>query len=120
MGWLEGEGQGGVMVNQRTQIARKLRNNLTEAEKKLWYYLRGKNLGVKFRRQQPIGPYFVDFVCLEKFLIIEIDGGQHFASTEDKVRDAYLKKENFIVLRFWNNEVLENIEGVLIKIKEHI
>lgn len=108
------------MVHRQTQIARKLRGNLTEAEKKLWYYLRGKNLGVKFRRQQPIGKYFPDFVCLEKFLIIEIDGGQHFASEDDKVRDEYFKKEYFTVLRFWNNEVLENVEGVLIKIKGYL
>jgi very-short-patch-repair endonuclease len=108
------------MDNPQTAIARKLRNNLTEAEKKLWYYLRNKNLGEKFRRQQPIGPYFPDFVCLKKLLIIELDGGQHYASADDKIRDDYFKKEGFTVLRFWNNEVLENIEGVLIKIKEQL
>ena len=108
------------MDNPQTAIARKLRNNLTEAEKKLWYYLRNKNLGEKFRRQQPIGPYFPDFVCLKKLLIIELDGGQHYGSADDKVRDDYFKKEKFTVLRFWNNEVLENIEGVLIKIKEQL
>jgi very-short-patch-repair endonuclease len=108
------------MDNQKTTTARKLRNNLTEAEKKLWYYLRNKNLGEKFRRQQPIGPYFPDFVCLNKFLIIELDGGQHFASATDKPRDDYFKKEKFKVLRFWNNEVLENIEGVLTKIEEQL
>lgn len=107
-------------MEDKTEIARKLRSNLTEAEKKLWYYLRNKNLGEKFRRQQPIGPYFPDFVCLKKFLIIELDGGQHYGSANDKVRDDYFEKERFTVLRFWNNEVLDNIEGVLTKIKEQL
>jgi len=107
-------------MENKTVISRKLRNNPTEAEKKLWYFLRNKNLGYKFRRQQPIGPYFPDFVCLDKLLIIELDGGQHYGSAEDKVRDNYFKKEGFTVLRFWNNEVMENIDGVLTKIKEHL
>jgi very-short-patch-repair endonuclease len=81
------------MDNPQTKISRKLRNNLTEAEKKLWYFLRNKNLGEKFRRQQPIGPYFPDFVCLNRFLIIELDGGQHYASTDDKSEMHILKKK---------------------------
>ena len=108
------------MDNQQTIISRKLRNNPTEAEKKIWYYLRNKNLGEKFRRQHPIGPYFPDFICLKKYLIIEIDGGQHFESLTDKTGDEYFKKEGFTVLRFWNNEVIENIEGVLTKIKDQL
>jgi very-short-patch-repair endonuclease len=108
------------MDNPQTAISRKLRNNLTEAEKRLWYYLRNKNLGEKFRRQQPIGPYFPDFVCLKKFLIVELDGGQHYESADDKIRDEYFKNEGFTVLRFWNNDVMENIEGVLTKIKEKL
>ena len=107
-------------MNPRTEIARKLRNNLTEAEKKLWYYLRANNLGEKIRRQQPIGPYFVDFVCLKKYLIIEIDGGQHNESAADRIRDNFLTKEGFRVLRFWNNEVLENTEAVLEQIKKYL
>ncbi|HYV33543.1 MAG TPA: DUF559 domain-containing protein [Candidatus Limnocylindria bacterium] len=107
-------------MNNQTTIARKLRNNLTEAEKKLWYYLRKESLGQKFRRQQAIGPYYVDFVSLDKKLIVEADGGQHFDSADDKARDEFLKKEGFTVLRFWNNEILENIEGVLTKIKESL
>ncbi len=107
-------------MDHKTEISRKLRNNSTEAEKKLWYYLRNKNLGEKFRRQQPIGSYFPDFVCLKKFLIIELDGGQHFGSAYDKTKDGYFTKEGFTVLRFWNNEVLENIEGVLTKIKQQL
>ena len=98
--------------------ARKLRNNLTEAEKYLWYELRVKNFGVKVRRQAVIGRYVVDFVCYEKKLIVEIDGGQHFQNEDDKIRDEWLRKEGFEILRFWNNEVFENREGVLQKIVE--
>ena len=107
-------------MDNKTEIARKLRNNLTEAEKKLWYFLRNANLGVKFRRQHPIGNYFVDFICLDRKLIIEADGGQHYGSTDDKIRDEYFKKEGFSVLRFWNNEIIENIEAVINKIKENL
>ena len=107
-------------MNNKTFIARKLRNNLTEAEKRLWYFLRKNNLGVRFRRQQPIGLYFPDFVCLEKHLILEIDGGQHSNSDKDKARDEFFKNEGFVVIRFWNNEVLGNIEGVLWKIREYL
>ncbi len=70
--------------------------------------------GCKFRRQEPIGNYIVDFVCFEKKIIIEVDGGQHaIESREDKERDSLLKNDGFLILRFWNNEVLQNIEGVL-------
>lgn len=103
-----------------TPIARKLRNNLTDAEKHLWYVLRANNLGLKFRRQEPIGNYIVDFIYYEKKLIIEIDGGQHFDSTDDKIRDEWLRSQGFIVLRFWNNEVLENRDGAVEKIKEYL
>lgn len=104
-------------MNSKTAIARQLRNNLTEAEKKLWYYLRSyRKQGIKFRRQQPIGHYFPDFICLAYKLIIELDGGQHFESQADKIRDEWFRKEGFTVLRFWDNEVTENIEGVLEKI----
>lgn len=94
-------------------FSRYLRKNMTEAEKKLWSKIRNKNLGMKFRRQQPIGNYIVDFVCFEKKLIIEIDGGEHMESKTDEERDKILRGEGYKVLRFWNNEVLKNIEGVL-------
>ena len=91
---------------------------MTEAEKYLWYMLRSKNLsGLKFRRQQPIGSFIVDFVCLKKKLVIEVDGGQHDADKElDSERDKWLTGEGYKVLRFWNNEVMENREAVLEKI----
>ena len=98
-------------------LARKLRNNLTESEKKLWYYLRAyRKQGIKFRKQQPVGLYHPDFTCLQCKLIVELDGGQHFESPNDKIRDERLKKEGYVVLRFWDNEVMENVEGVLEKI----
>lgn len=107
-------------MEKHTTVARKLRNNMTEAEKYIWYMLRSKNLnGQKFRRQQPIGTYIVDFVCLEKKLIIEIDGGQHDSDRqEDKARDEWLTREGYKVLRFWNNEVMENRVAILEKINE--
>lgn len=94
--------------------ARQLRTNNTDVEKKLWYWLRKKNLGARFRRQAPIGKYIVDFACYDPKLIIELDGGQHaIQQMQDAKRDAWLKNEGFYVLRFWNNEVIENMEGIL-------
>ena len=94
--------------------ARALRKNPTEAEKVLWGHLRCWQVdGYKFRRQQPLGKYIVDFVCLEKKLIIELDGGQHAEQTVyDAERDAWLRDRGFSVLRFWNNDVLQNLNGV--------
>lgn len=93
-------------------IAKRLRKNATEAEKHLWYILRSKSMGVKFRRQAVIGRYVVDFVCFEKRLIIEVDGGQHCQNSKDIIRDQWLKSQGYDVMRFWNNEVLENLDGV--------
>ena len=94
--------------------ARRLRRNGTDAERALWRYLRNRTvLGAKFRRQVPIGPYVVDFVCFEARLIIEVDGGQHTVQTDqDAFRTAYLERHNFRVIRFWNNDVLTNPNGV--------
>jgi len=103
-----------------TNIARNLRKRPTEAEKLLWRYLRGRTLGgLKFRRQQPIGEYVVDFVCLDERIVVEVDGGQHAGSkSEDIERDKWLRGQGFKVLRFWNNEVLKNIAGVCHTINE--
>lgn len=88
---------------------------MTNVERLLWQRLRDRQLGgYKFRRQHPIGPFFVDFVCLEKKLVIEVDGGQHAKNVEaDVKRSYYLKERGYRVLRFWNNEVLEESESVL-------
>ena len=107
-----------AFTKQTQEFARGLRKNMTDAEYALWYYLRGGQLSVKFRRQQPIGKYIVDFVSMDAKLVIEVDGGQHNDSAHDKVRDAFLKQEGFRVMRFWNNDVLENIEGVYMRIQE--
>ena len=94
--------------------ARELRNNPTEAERLLWKHLRYRQInGYRFRRQHPVGPFIVDLTCLEKLLAIEIDGGQHSQQTAyDTARSDYLKKHGFRVLRFWNNQVLGEIEAV--------
>ena len=107
--------------NKNKQIAKKLRRSLTEAERLLWCYLRNRQLGVKFRRQEPIGRYIVDFVSYEVGLVIELDGGQHVESRElDLERDRELGRLGFRVLRFWNNEVMTNIEGVLEVIRREV
>jgi very-short-patch-repair endonuclease len=96
-----------------TTRARQLRKSSTDAERKLWSILRNRNLNDhKFRRQHPLPPYIVDFACLEKNLIVEADGGQHADNPQDKQRDTFLGNKGFRVLRFWNNDVLQNVEGV--------
>ncbi len=102
------------------QNVRNLKQNMTLAEQKLWYHLRGKRLnGIKFRRQQTIGGYIVDFVSMEHRLIIELDGGQHSEQIEyDERRTAFLNAQGYRVLRFWNNEALQQTEAVLEKIIE--
>src|SRR3954468_7526932 len=99
---------------RKVSIERKLRGSQTDAERKLWFALRDRRLaGFKFVRQEAIGPLVVDFVCRERRLIVEVDGGQHAESANDLARDAYLERENYRVVRFWNNDVLTNREGVL-------
>jgi len=95
--------------------ARELRSHQTEAEQRLWTQLRAHRLmGLKFRRQKPLGPYIVDFICHEIGLVIEVDGGQHQeAAAYDSRRDAWLRERGYQVLRFWNNEVMQQMDGVL-------
>jgi very-short-patch-repair endonuclease len=94
--------------------ARALRRNMTDAERALWNHLRLRQMqGFKFRRQQPIGNYIVDFVSFDQKLIIELDGGQHVSQASyDRARTAWLEKQGFEVLRFWDNQVLTEMEGV--------
>jgi BirA family biotin operon repressor/biotin-[acetyl-CoA-carboxylase] ligase len=108
------------MSTQRTHLARQLRNIMTDAERKLWRHLRQQQTGIKFRRQFPLGPYILDFVSLDARLNIEIDGGQHADNTGDVIRDRFVQSQRFKVLRFWNNEVLANIEGVMEIILQHL
>lgn len=107
--------------NPLNTFARELRNNSTDTERLLWRYLRNSQIeGIKFRRQQPIEAYIVDFVSFEKRLVIELDGGQHADNFEyDEQRSDCLRANGFVVLRFWNNEVIENIDGVLEVIRQH-
>jgi very-short-patch-repair endonuclease len=113
-----GEGRDGVgkspVAPRMRQRARALRIRPTDAERKLWYALRDRRFaGFKFRRQVPLGPFIADFVCFEERLVIEVDGGQHADSLQDRRRDRWLAANRFRVLRFWNNEVLSNLEGVM-------
>jgi very-short-patch-repair endonuclease len=100
------------------RFARGLRRDMTDAEAKLWPQLRGRQLqGVKFRRQMPIGRFVADFASVEAKLVIELDGGQHAEQVEaDAERSAAIEAAGFLVLRFWNNDVLTNIDGVLAEI----
>ena len=94
--------------------AKKLRTQSTDSERHLWYYLRANRLGYKFKRQVPIGSYIVDFACLEKRLIIELDGGQHSDNQKyDLDRTAWLNQRGFTVLRFWNHDVLQQTESII-------
>ena len=98
-----------------TLRSRDLRNNATEAERKLWPHISARKLrGVRFNRQFPIGQFICDFVSREKRLVIELDGGQHATNAEyDSRRTRFLNAQGYIVLRFWNNEVIDNLDGVL-------
>lgn len=99
--------------------SRELRTNQTDAERFLWSKIRNKQLGHRFNRQHVFdSKYIVDFYCAERKLIIELDGGQHCECETDAKRDNYLITRGYSTLRFWNNEVLENIEGCLLKISE--
>ncbi|MGV8900086.1 MAG: endonuclease domain-containing protein [Burkholderiaceae bacterium] len=99
--------------------AKTLRTNQTDAEQRLWYHLQAHRfMDIKFKRQKPLGRYIVDFVCLELRLIIEVDGGQHAEQVEyDQCRDAWLRNQGYTVLRFWNNEVMQQLDSVLEQIR---
>ena len=109
-------------MNRLRARARELRKNPTDAERLLWQRLRYWQIdGCKFRRQQPLGRYIVDFICLEKRLVIEVDGGQHVHQADyDKERDGWLRDQGFAFLRFWNNDVIENMDGVTEVIAENL
>lgn len=98
-------------------FAKALRVNSTDAERRLWSVLRAGRLGVKFKRQVPLDGYVVDFVCFEARLIVEADGGQHARSDSDIRRDAHFAEQGFRTLRFWNSDILENLDGVFSEIR---
>jgi very-short-patch-repair endonuclease len=102
-----------------TMRSRELRLNATDAERKLWAQLSARKIaGVRFNRQFPIGPFICDFVSRSVKLVIEVDGGQHAVDVEkDQARTAYLEAQGYRVIRFWNNDVLDRIEGVVREIE---
>jgi very-short-patch-repair endonuclease len=103
------------------RLARRLRVDQTDAETVLWNRIRNRRIdGNKFVRQEPLAGYICDFVCREKRLVVEVDGGQHNESTTDAIRDERLREKGYKVLRFWNNDVLGNIEGVLLTIQTEL
>ncbi len=111
-----GTGEGSLV-----KVARQLRAQMTDAERKLWLALRDRRFAAfKFRRQVPIGRYIADFVCFDQRLIIEVDGGQHAESAADAERDDWFAQNDFRVVRFWNNDVLGNLEGVLTALLDHL
>ena len=111
-------------MNNKNILARTLRRNSTIQERRLWNLLKNRQFhNLKFKRQQPIGDYIVDFICKEAKIIIEIDGGQHNEPENieyDKTRTEYLNTLGYKVIRFWNNEIYENIEGVVLRLKQEI
>ena len=116
------KGEGDIKLTDNiTRIAKNLRKSSTVAERLLWRHLRAKQVeGYKFRRQEPMGNYVVDFVCFEKRMIIEVDGSQHqIEKDKDNKRDKRFKEQGFRILRFWSNEVIKNTDGVLTVIREN-
>ena len=109
------------MVRKRlTTLAQKRRREPTEAEQRLWSHLRAKQMGVQFTREFPIGSYIADFACRRAKLAVELDGGQHAESEADIVRTREIEAHGYTVIRFWNNDVLSNTDGVLTRIAEHL
>lgn len=111
-----------IYNQESTQKARTLRKQQTDTERFLWSKIRGRQIaGCKFYRQFPIGKYILDFYCPLKKLAIELDGSQHMQQTNlDKVRSNYLQQQKITIIRFWDNEVLKNIDGVLITIQQKL
>jgi very-short-patch-repair endonuclease len=99
---------------QKRDSARALRRSSTDVERRMWGLLRDRRfVGMKFRRQVPVGPYIADFACVARRLVVELDGGQHAESARDERRDAFLAAQGWRVIRFWNSDVVENRSGVL-------
>jgi len=108
-------------VDLSTSRARSLRAGTTDAERKLWYAFRDRRFAnFKFRRQVPVGPFIADFICYDARVVVEVDGSQHAESASDARRDRWFAANKFLVLRFWNNDVLKNLEGVLTLVLESL
>ncbi len=112
-------GKGEGEQSQAVAKARSLRRRMTDAERKLWYLLRNRRFSAaKFRRQVPLGPYVADFLSFERHVVVEVDGGKHAEATSDRARDDWFRSQGFAVVRFWNNDVLKNPEGVFTLLSE--
>jgi len=110
-----------MLVEKRTTLARRLRRDMTEAEKRLWWELRQIGLPNRFRRQHPIGRHVVDFACPAAKLAVELDGGQHAISRgADEARTREIAYRGYRVIRFWNNDVVQNLPGVLLMIRREL
>ena len=104
-----------------TPLARNMRKAQTDAERLLWSRLRNRGLaGYKFRRQYPVGGYIVDFLCMDRMLVVELDGGQHLDNPEDEIRTRELERQGLRVIRFWNNQVLNETDSVLEAIHDEL
>jgi very-short-patch-repair endonuclease len=101
-----------------TLRAQALRNEATPAERRLWTRLSRSQLGHKFSRQMPVGPFIADFLCRSQRLVIELDGGQHCENARDEARTRWIEAQGYRLIRFWNNEVMENMDGVLTAVGE--
>ena len=110
------------MKSDSLSNAKRLRKNQTDAERKIWQNIRNRQLGdFKFKRQYPVGPYILDFVCIDKKLVVEIDGGQHMERQEkDRERTRYLEVKGYRVIRFWNDQVVKETPAVLESILEYL
>ena len=103
-------------IGKTNPHAKRLRSEMTDGEQRLWRHLRSRQLdGLKFRRQATVGPYVVDFLCVEARLVVEADGGQH-SEARDAARTRFLQSRGLRVLRFWNHDILQNVDGVLMTI----
>lgn len=124
MGQADGIAKEAAMTVRSVRLARQLRKRMTPQEIKLWSILRGmRSAGIRFRRQVPLGAYIVDFACFDPKLVIEVDGGQHTLDghmRRDAERDAWLEAQGFAVLRVWNHEVKDNIDGIMDVIGEYL
>jgi len=109
-----------MTAKRLTPVAQRLRKDMTDAERRLWSHLRGRQLGVQFTRQYLIGNFVVDFACRRLRLAIECDGGQHAENPADDERTRSIEAHGYRVIRFWNNDVLQNTEGVLTIIAQEI
>lgn len=105
---------------QLVSYARDNRRRMTESEVRLWIELRGRLLGVSFRRQHPVGPYILDFACVVLRMAIELDGSQHLDSARDAIRDAFLRQQGWTVLRFWSADVLLDVDSVIAAIEREV